>query len=488
MDYQNVCDLLKNYENEKRTRFYHICHKLKDFHIKKEQMKLRGFNDFNYIDLLKGYYDENTHSKIIAQFLNPQGSHYQGDLFLTKFFEVLGESHPNSSWQVYTEYFVENCTDKGQGRIDIFLDGGEKFVIIENKVGAGDQKSQIRKYVECIRKKKTIEEPNKILVLYLTLDGKEPSDWSLDGFRVVKDKLLDENGREVARIKYISYQKGILEWIEKCIQEIENISNLREALKQYRKAVEVVTKKEENIMNLKEYLLRDENREILADLIENFEEFKDFIKEQNTECYQLFQKENVEHIFSDKPKPDCVKYELRKKVVLKIVKKLKLELENSEILKKYKLTIKDEKFKEGEKQQPLNLYKKEWVLDKIDKYEPILSFAIEFDQNHYQHILYGIKKYDENYPYKDQKFQDYPKLVEIVKNNEYMKPSNWWLVRKKFDGYYYGMWQKEFYLDVLKNGAEEIADYYVNTFVKFVEKNIDLVDKFVNEYKNNLKS
>ncbi len=310
MDYQNVCDLLKNYENEKRNRFDRICHKLKDFHIKKEQMKLRGFNDFNYIDLLKGYYDENTHSKIIAEFLNPQGSHYQGDLFLTKFFEVIEENHPNSNWQAYTEYFVENCTDKGQGRIDIFLDGGEKLVIIENKIGAGDQKSQIRKYVECIRKEKKIEDPNKILVLYLTLDGNKPSDWSLDGFRVVKDKLLDENGREVARIKYISYQKEVLEWIEKCMQEIENISNLREAFKQYQKAVELVTKKEENIMNLKEYLLRKENREILADLIENFEEFAKEIDDDK--CREIVERESLKQILEE------VKYSIRENVAKKI--------------------------------------------------------------------------------------------------------------------------------------------------------------------------
>ncbi|GEM_PF-570333 len=472
--YIQICKMLDCYEQEKRTRFVQICQILRDFYTKKEQMKLRGFNDFNYIDLLKSYYDENTHSKIIAEFLNPQGSHYQGDLFLTKFFEVLGESHPKSNWQVYTEYFVENCTDKGQGRIDIFLDGGEKFVIIENKVGAGDQKSQIRKYVECIRKKKTIEEPNKILVLYLTLDGNEPSDWSLDGFRIVKDKLVDENGKEVARTKYICYQKEILEWIEKCMQEIENISNLREALKQYQKAVEVVTKKEENIMNLKEYLLRDENREILADLIENFEEFVDYIKENNNECYQIFQKENVDQVVNDRK--ESVKYELRKQVVLKIAEKL----ENSETLKKLGLIIDDEEFKnEGF----LLLYQREWIVDSIDKNEPILSFAIDFMQYDYINMYYGIAKFDENHPYKNQEIDNYPILEEIKKINNDMKISNWYLIWKYFNKNYNGWRDKEFYLDVLNNGVDKVADYYVDTFVKFIEKNITLIDKFIEEYK-----
>ncbi len=473
MNYQNICNALTGYEEEKQERFAHIGHKLKDFHIKKEQMKLRGFNDFNYIDLLKDYYDENTHSKIITEFLNPQGSHYQGDLFLTKFFEVLGKSHPKSNWQVYTEYFVENCTDKGQGRIDIFLDGGEKFVIIENKVGAGDQKSQIRKYVECIRKKKTIEEPNKILVLYLTLDGNEPSDWSLDGFRIVKDKLVDENGKEVARIKYISYQKEILEWIEKCMQEIENISNLREAFKQYQKAVEVVTKKEENIMNLKEYLLKDENKKALIDLIENFDEFANYIREHDDECYQIFQKENVDQVVNDRK--ESVKYELRKKVVLAIAEKL----ENSEILKKLGLIIDDEEFKnEGF----LLLYQREWIVDSIDKNEPILSFAIDFMQYDYIDMYYGIAKFDENHPYKNQEIDNYPILEEIKRINNDMKISNWYLIWKYFNKNYNGWRDKEFYLDVLKNGVDKVADYYVDTFVKFVEKNIDLVDKFVQEY------
>lgn len=299
-----------NYEKEKKNRFEQICRKLKDFHAKKEQMKLRGFNDFNFIDLLKGYYDENTHSKIIAEFLNPQGSHYQGMLFLEKFFEVIGIEYPKKDWSVHTEYFVENCTDKGQGRIDIFLDGGEKFVIIENKINAGDQKSQIRKYVECIKKKNKIENPNKILVLYLTLDRNKPSDWSLDGFRVLNNQLLDENDNEVGRIKCINYQDHILKWIEKCMQEIENISNLREAFKQYRKAVEVVTNKEESIMNLKEYLLKDKNREIFADLIENFEEFSKEI--DYDKCREIVERENLKQILEE------VKYSIREDVAKRI--------------------------------------------------------------------------------------------------------------------------------------------------------------------------
>jgi len=319
MKYKNICNFLMKYQDEKLNRFSSICDILQQFYEKKEKMKLRGFNDFNYIDLLKGYYDENTHSKIIAEFLNPEGSHYQGSIFLDKFLDIIGKQNSNKNWKVQTEFFVENCIGNGQGRIDIFLyNDSNEFIIVENKIFAGDQQSQIKKYVECIKKG---DSSKKILVIYLTLDGKKPSEWSLDGYTIENENLL-ENGNFVADIKLLSYKTDILEWLSRCISDIENISNLKEALKQYKKAVESVTDMEENIMNLKDFLSKDENKEILIDLIENFDEFYMFLKRSNGLCKKNIEQEQLEVIIEQ------IKYQIRKNIANKIKEFLKKEKYN----------------------------------------------------------------------------------------------------------------------------------------------------------------
>ena len=58
---------------------------LKD--IKKQMSEGAGFNVFSLCGV--DHY-ETLHSKILAEFLNPKGSHGQGKLFLDLFCEILG--------------------------------------------------------------------------------------------------------------------------------------------------------------------------------------------------------------------------------------------------------------------------------------------------------------------------------------------------------------------------------------------------------------
>ncbi len=190
---------------------------------------------------------------------------------------------------------------KGQGRIDIFLDNSGKYIIIENKIDAGDQFSQIYKYVNCIYEEQNKEvKPNDIMVLYLTKYGNSPSNDSLDNFEIT-DGYLTERGIQKAAIKCIGYD-DILKWVEKNLLDIKNISNLRESIIQYIKAVKVILNKEENIMNLKDYLLMEENRDALIDLFENYDEF---IKNIDESCKNLIMKENLGQVIVD------IKYTIR---------------------------------------------------------------------------------------------------------------------------------------------------------------------------------
>ena len=313
-DIKKICDLLKKYQKEKNKQFEKVCKFLKTFKKQKEEMRLRGFNDFNYIELLKGAYDENTHSKIIAEFLNPQGSHYQGKIFLENFFKTLDIPFKIDKWNVVTERFVDNCIEKGQGRIDIYMTNSKKHIILENKIGAGDQEAQIFKYVECLYKENEGNlDAEDILVLYLTKDGHLPSQYSLDNYKI-KGGYLENNGEKKAKIKCISYKK-ILKWMQENLKEVENISNLSEAIKQYIKVVKKILGEEENIMNLKDYLLKEENREVLITLIENKNEFDEFVK-NDEECKKIIIEEKLDEVLT----------KIIDEINYKILKKLKEEI------------------------------------------------------------------------------------------------------------------------------------------------------------------
>jgi len=419
--YENTCNALKNFYIEKETLYRKTCNRLKLFYSNKEKKRLRGFNDFNFISLLKSFDDENTHSKIIAEFLNPQGSHYQKELFLEKFFEILNFNKDIKEWEIYTEFFVRNVTGKGQGRIDIFFinDKENKFIILENKIWANDQDSQIYKYVEYLYSDKdfSIKDYNDILVLYLTPFKKVISASSLDNYKVEGKCLVDTISNEKkALFKNITYEKEILEWVELCLEEIENISNLRESLKQYQKAVKYITNKEEDIMSLEEYLKKllegsEEDKEVLKTLIVDFDNFKKFA-DKDKECSKIIEEEKLSE------KIEKFKKYIRKKVIELFINNLKDYANHNDL---NILNIED--FLSGSKEKKLILQKNQ------------TKYYIYFSQNNFQHIYYGK---DSNNPI-------------------------------KFEEPFHGMWQKEFYENVLEQGLNDIADYYFKKLLNFIE-------------------
>lgn len=93
------------------------------------------FNPLRWIPI-----KEPTHSKIIGEFLNPDGSHGQGSLFLQCFLQKLEvPESEKGTWQISIE----------TGRVDIMLwrESPASMIIIENKVkDALDQPNQIFRY------------------------------------------------------------------------------------------------------------------------------------------------------------------------------------------------------------------------------------------------------------------------------------------------------------------------------------------------------
>lgn len=212
--------------------------------IKRKYDILHSFEDeFNIFSILRNERDEvNLHSKFIGELLKNRSF---GDIFLKFFLEAIeikidGEINKN----IYLEYGAND-----NGRIDILLKINskslKKAVIIENKIDAGDQWQQLERYVKAMKKEGYSKD--EITIVYLTLAGDTPSNYSLGC-------IQDE---EVIKL---SYKEHIISWIEKCIKEVAVVPSLRETLIQYKKLLEKLTGKGEKKMidELKEMILSKE--------------------------------------------------------------------------------------------------------------------------------------------------------------------------------------------------------------------------------------
>ena len=87
--------------------------------VSRNESRLRG-EQFNIFHACGVNHYETKHSAIIAEFLNPEGSHGQGDIYLKEFLATFGENEMLSSFDsstasVTTEYAVPN------GRLDLLI-------------------------------------------------------------------------------------------------------------------------------------------------------------------------------------------------------------------------------------------------------------------------------------------------------------------------------------------------------------------------------
>ena len=189
----------------------------------KAEARRRG-EAFNVFKVCGVNHYENSHSAIIAEWLNPLGSHGQNDLFLSLFLrwsaEDFADGFCTSEASVFTEYSTE------EGRLDILIeDNAGRALIIENKIYAGDQGAQLKRYERYAQKK---YHTGNYRLLYLTLYGSEASDQSGEG----------------VDYEPISYQTTILSWLEDCISAVYDKPFLRESMIQYKNLVLQLTGKD----------------------------------------------------------------------------------------------------------------------------------------------------------------------------------------------------------------------------------------------------
>ncbi|KKM24724.1 hypothetical protein LCGC14_1602240 [marine sediment metagenome] len=184
----------------------------------------RGGERFNIFAILGLQRDENrTHSRYLVELLSPTGRHGEGARFLNAFVnDVLGLSldlsqHVNVTRELATE---------DQRRVDIVVESPDLIVGIEVKIDAGDQKAQLHDYYTELKHR--ANNRKTAVLVYLTLDGKAPSAYSL------KD-LEQEN------VLCLSFEKDIRQWIETCASLSKHKPELSYALIQYKRLLENLT-------------------------------------------------------------------------------------------------------------------------------------------------------------------------------------------------------------------------------------------------------
>ena len=184
-----------------------------------EESRKRG-EQFNMFWACKVNHYETSHSAIIAELLDPQGSHGQGDFFLTLFL-LSYKSDFCFSLEKGATVATEVVTK--DGRIDILITNPEgQAIIIENKIYAKDQWKQLQRYDKYASEnygKRNYE------ILYLTLFGDEAS------------------GQSCKDVEYIpiSYEIQIVEWLEECIGFSARLPLIRETLIQYQQHIKHLT-------------------------------------------------------------------------------------------------------------------------------------------------------------------------------------------------------------------------------------------------------
>ena len=133
----------------------------------------RRFNVFDYLRSKSGnQVNEVTLSRVIADLLDPSGSHGQGTLFLECLLRGLcldwaSEISLRGAW---TEVEMKIDDDR---RLDVFVHmDRDHCIAIENKPYARDQPYQVKDYLDELRKYK------KSLLIYLPASGRPPAEES----------------------------------------------------------------------------------------------------------------------------------------------------------------------------------------------------------------------------------------------------------------------------------------------------------------------
>jgi PD-(D/E)XK nuclease superfamily len=209
-------------------------------HYEKAILQASGvsFNVFNILRIDR--YEVKTHSPMLAELLNPKGSHGQGSIFLRHFCSAVGVTEfDTESASVTTERHIGPKTEISGGRIDIQISSkaGDR-IIIENKIDASEETNQLGRYREYSQ---------SAYLFFLTLSG---------------EASREAGEANAPRAKPISYRSDIMRWLEACRKEAANAPTVRETITQYIQLIQQLTNQNTNTrmsQELTDAVLQNEN-------------------------------------------------------------------------------------------------------------------------------------------------------------------------------------------------------------------------------------
>lgn len=224
-------------------------------YLYEKHKELSGEN-FNIFSIMSMESDEVfTHSAIIAELLDPKGSHSLGklplQLFIKQNFEEDFEFNfgdVKSLKEVFAGVINEDKTEGGRLDIVVINNVGQIFVI-ENKIYALEQKNQLLRYKNKYPEAK---------LFYLTLFGVDS-----------KQQTENENNENYTAI---SYENNILEWLEECVKYAYDKPMVREVLNQYIYLIKKLTNQTTNNEMSEEIIkIINDNFKASAEIFKNFE-------------------------------------------------------------------------------------------------------------------------------------------------------------------------------------------------------------------------
>jgi predicted DNA-binding protein len=215
--------------------------------------KIRKGEKFNLFKTINVTADEvRLHSRFLAELLNPAGTHGQESFFLNKFKNHIQPAlekgkknnvlHKNlvTSDSIFSEKAVvkieytpsEKLESETNSRLDILIESSDrkKAIIIENKIYADEQPTQLKRYKQF---GETKYGSGNFILFYLTLDGKISQHESIDNLASGTDYYC------------LSYKQEIITFLNSCLSELSDATHLRVIIEHYIDLIKDLTMKED---------------------------------------------------------------------------------------------------------------------------------------------------------------------------------------------------------------------------------------------------
>ncbi|MEJ5055457.1 PDDEXK-like family protein [Sphingobacterium sp. MYb382] len=229
--------------------------------------------DFNPLDFVR--WNENKVSEIIAFFLDPHGSHGQGDLYLKTFIEYFELAFYYSDINK-VKVTVEAGTDENR-RIDILIsyDNFKRVIGIENKIylWTKDQELQVSDYMQYLKKFCRTEDYH---LIYLAPQGKILNEYSAGEHQ--QELILD------GKLKVISYEEHMINLIHRFVIQTDN-NRVRAFIKDFELKLKEkfignrMTEENDIVKYIKN---SEENIKVAFSIAENLTTVKNLLKEEFT--------------------------------------------------------------------------------------------------------------------------------------------------------------------------------------------------------------